>query len=143
MSDFRNDIKTVIEALMKVGYNKDTAMDLLWEKNPRMFVEYFMGVDGGHYYINIYSARISISDSMKTKLMSKGTFFHHGEMEFAVENQKIATIKYVRALTGWHLKDAKEFVEGRTMKLTNEQASDLKSLFSEGFYKDEYADPNR
>ena len=42
----------------------------------------------------------------------------------------------MRAVTGWGLKEAKDFVEGQTKYCTPQQASELRAVFTEGLYED-------
>lgn len=152
MSDFRTNIRTAIEALVKVGYNQSDALDLIWRDSPRLFLKFFTtsGADSsGYYRIDINDpVTVSINYDVDSELRHSGIFINSDEYSYLMSNKKITTIKFVRALTGWGLKEAKDFVEGQTKHLTITQHEYLNAMFGTQLvrdedYKDEYADPNR
>lgn len=147
MSDFRTNVRDAVNAMVKIGYNKSDALDLLWRDNPKLFSNYFTSEEdvsnGGYYYINTYIARMTLSNRILKKLTTPSDN-HYGGMSipvsdynFFVKDKKINAIKYVRAITHWGLKEAKDFIEGTTMYLTPAQATDLRDMFAEGMYADD------
>lgn len=131
MSDFRTNIRIAIEALVKVGYNKSDALDLIWRDSPRLFLKFFTDEDTcGYYRINVNDpVTVNIYDELADKLSSLGVVVNRDEYSYLLPNKKIETIKFVRALTGWGLKAAKDFVEGMTKPLNAGQYGYLKSMF--------------
>ena len=133
MSDFRTNIRNAVEALVKVGYNQSDALDLIWRDSPRLFLKFFTSNDedsSGYYRIDVNDfVTVSITDAVDDELNHKGVIVNRDEYDYLMSNKKITTIKFVRALTGWGLREAKDFVEGMVKHLTVEQHKHLNDMF--------------
>jgi len=137
MSDFRTNVRDAIEALVKIGYNKSDALDLIWRDNPKLFLNHFTGTDNiRRYYRLDYNPYAIIDDDMKEKLRDRRINVLDDERRFYVKDKKITAIKFVRALTNFSLKDAKEFVEGSTRHLTDDQYEYLLQMFGSYLMRD-------
>ena len=140
MSDFRTNIRNAIEALVKVGYNQSDALDLIWRDSPRLFLKFFTSNDedsSGYYRIDVNDPVIvSITEAVDDELRHKGVIVNRDEVDYLMSNKKITTIKFVRALTGWGLKESKDFVEGMTKHLTEAQHKHLSAMFGPQLVRD-------
>lgn len=140
MDDFRYRVKVAIEALVGLNYTRHDALALLYSDNRAKFCNYFMDAPApgddtkaGWYRIDhSYIPFAYMTENVDREVSSRvgdigGRPANHSC--FSIDNHKIYTIKVVRAITGWHLKDAKEFVEGKPTFIEGRHLTLLKEMF--------------
>lgn len=148
MSEFKKNVGLAIKAMVALGSTEAKALDILMGEYPSAFAEYFTKdvedaggppMKAGYYYLNTWGdLLVVLSTRLINKMKAMDPYYSIDGTAFSVRDKKITTIKYVRSLTGWGLKEAKDFVEGNSMNCTSEQAGDLFEMFNNSLTYDEF-----
>lgn len=147
MDEFKKNVGVAINAMEKIGFVKAQALEILMREVLYQFCDYFTkDVDAGgppmkagYYYLNTWNdPHLVLSSRLITKMKAMDPYYRIDGTAFRVADKKIMAIKYVRSLTGWGLKEAKDFVEGNSLHCTSEQAGDLFEMFNNSLTYDEF-----
>lgn len=140
---FKKQVKAALDALYPFGLSKYSALELLLRENPDGFINYF---DSPETAISPLSAvgpnygayRLMVDESTIYNVMRLRDIGMLSEKDMSkrplcatVHDNKIYAITMVRTITGWGLKESKDFIEGETFSLSRSEYLLLKEVFGQ------------